>query len=403
MFEEHRSPTEQLKELFLQTNHPEVLNRLIQKAGYLVLLDLDIKGLDLLSQMIFVQHRYDLIFSIDKPRDLKRFLNYVIDKFIINKEDEADDNLDMDMSSQFVDGVIQAIETCDWEGGRYITKALVNERYSFINKLLVSEKNNKYRKYYNYYTDLLEAVVKNRTISNEVILDFILPEVPDISKYFLKNICTRFSGENDIFNLVDNIGKVKDRLFRINETGGTVNAERLLKDSIDMMLNDDVTQDLMFGLFVSVERIASQIIYYRLEEFKLLFERFVLMFKEVKDTVDFYIESSSENEGTFPLGEINDEISAETIEGLAYCIYHGSTIADYNIVKDDRFLMEALSQVSRALGLYIYMGILPENWIYNDEYYHVLQSQEEASKRTFSNDDTDTGEINLDEFLEGLN
>lgn len=403
MFEEHRSPTEQLKELFLQTNHPEVLNRLIQKAGYLVLLDLDIKGLDLLSQMIFVQHRYDLIFSIDKPRDLKRFFNYVIDKFIINKEDEADDNLDMDMSSQFVDGVIQAIETCDWEGGRYITKALVNERYSFINKLLLSEKNNKYRKYYNYYTDLLEAVVKNRTISNEVILDFILPEVPDISKYFLKYICTRFSGENDIFNLVDNIGKVKDRLFRINETGGTVNSERLLKDSIDMMLDDDVTQDLMFGLFVSVERIATQIIYYRLEEFKLLFERFVLMFKEVKDTVDFYIESSNENEGTFPLGEINDEISAETVEGLAYCIYHGSTIADYNIVKDDRFLMEALSQVSRSLGLYIYMGILPENWIYNDEYYHVLQSQEEASKRTFSSDSVDTGEINLDEFLEGLN
>lgn len=402
MFEEHRSPTEQLKELYLQTNHPEVLNRLIQKAGFLVLLDLDIKGLDLLSQMIFVQNRYDLIFSIDKPRDLKRFFNYVIDKFIINKEDEIDENMDVDMSSQFVDGVIQAIEVCDWEGGRYVTKALVNERYSFINRLLASEKNNKYRKYYNYYTDLLEAVVKNRTISNEVILDFIMPEIPDISKYFLKNICTRFTGENDIFNVIDNIGKIKDRLFRINETGGTVDIDRLLKDSIDMMLNDDLTQELMFGLFVSVEKISNQIIYYRLEEFKLFFERFVLMFKEVKENVNFYIESSAENEGIFPLGEINDEISAETIDGLAYCIFHGSTIADYNIVKDDRFLMDSLAQVSRSLGLYIYMGILPENWIYNDEYYHVLQSQEDASRRSYSNNN-DTGEIDLDEFLEGLN
>ena len=402
MFEEHRSPTEQLKELYLQTNHPEVLNRLIQKAGFLVLLDLDIKGLDLLSQMIFVQNRYDLIFSIDKPRDLKRFFNYVIDKFIINKEDEIDENMDVDISSQFVDGVIQAIEVCDWEGGRYVTKALVNERYSFINRLLASEKNNKYRKYYNYYTDLLEAVVKNRTISNEVILDFIMPEIPDISKYFLKNICTRFTGENDIFNVIDNIGKIKDRIFRINETGGTVDIDRLLKDSIDMMLNDDLTQELMFGLFVSVEKISNQIIYYRLEEFKLFFERFVLMFKEVKDNVNFYIESSAENEGIFPLGEINDEISAETIDGLAYCIFHGSTIADYNIVKDDRFLMDSLAQVSRSLGLYIYMGILPENWIYNDEYYHVLQSQEDASRRSFSSNN-DTGEIDLDEFLEGLN
>ena len=402
MFEEHRSPTEQLKELYLQTNHPEVLNRLIQKAGFLVLLDLDIKGLDLLSQMVFVQNRYDLIFSIDKPRDLKRFFNYVIDKFIINKEDEIDENIDVDMSSQFVDGVIQAIEVCDWEGGRYVTKALVNERYSFINRLLASEKNNKYRKYYNYYTDLLEAVVKNRTISNEVILDFIMPEIPDISKYFLKNICTRFTGENDIFNVIDNIGKIKDRIFRINETGGTVDIDRLLKDSIDMMLNDDLTQELMFGLFVSVEKISNQIIYYRLEEFKLFFERFVLMFKEVKDNVNFYIESSAENEGIFPLGEINDEISAETIDGLAYCIFHGSTIADYNIVKDDRFLMDSLAQVSRSLGLYIYMGILPENWIYNDEYYHVLQSQEDASRRSFSSNN-DTGEIDLDEFLEGLN
>lgn len=402
MFEEHRSPSEQLKELYLQTNHPEVLNRLIQKAGFLVLLDLDIKGLDLLSQMIFVQNKYDLIFSIDKPRDLKRFFNYVIDKFIINKEDEIDENMDVDISSQFVDGVIQAIEVCDWEGGRYVTKALVNERYSFINRLLASEKNNKYRKYYNYYTDLLEAVVKNRTISNEVILDFIMPEIPDISKYFLKNICTRFTGENDIFNVIDNIGKIKDRIYRINETGGTVDIDRLLKDSIDMMLNDDLTQELMFGLFVSVEKISNQIIYYRLEEFKLFFERFVLMFKEVKDNVNFYIESSAENEGIFPLGEINDEISAETIDGLAYCIFHGSTIADYNIVKDDRFLMDSLAQVSRSLGLYIYMGILPENWIYNDEYYHVLQSQEDASRRSFSNNN-DTGEIDLDEFLEGLN
>ena len=402
MFEEHRSPTEQLKELYLQTNHPEVLNRLIQKAGFLILLDLDIKGLDLLSQMVFVQNRYDLIFSIDKPRDLKRFFNYVIDKFIINKEDEIDENMDIDISSQFVDGVIQAIEVCDWEGGRYVTKALVNERYSFINRLLASEKNNKYRKYYNYYTDLLEAVVKNRTISNEVILDFIMPEIPDISKYFLKNICTRFTGENDIFNVIDNIGKIKDRIFRINETGGTVDIDRLLKDSIDMMLNDDLTQELMFGLFVSVEKISNQIIYYRLEEFKLFFERFVLMFKEVKDNVNFYIESSAENEGIFPLGEINDEISAETIDGLAYCIFHGSTIADYNIVKDDRFLMDSLAQVSRSLGLYIYMGILPENWIYNDEYYHVLQSQEDASRRSFSSNN-DTGEIDLDEFLEGLN
>ena len=401
MFEEHRSVTEQLKELFLETNHPEVLNRLTQKAGFLILLELDVKGLDILSQMVFVQNRYDLIFSINKPRDLKRFFNYVIEKFIINKEDENNELLVDDITSQFVDGVLQAIETCDWEGGRYVTKALVNERYSFINRLLLSEKENKYRKNYNYYTDIMEAVVKNKNISNEVILDYILPEVPDIAKYFLKYICTRFSGENDIFTLVDNIGKVKDRLFKISETGGNVDLERTMKDSIDMMLDDDITQELFFGLFVSVEKISTQIIYYRLDEFKLLFERFVLMFKDVKDTINFYIESSAENEGIFPLGEINDEISAETLEGLAYCIYHGSTIADYNIVKDDKFLMDSLAQVSRSLGLYIYMGILPENWIYNDEYYHVLRSQEDASKRSF-NTSNDTGDIDLDEFLDGL-
>lgn len=244
MFEEHRSVTEQLKELFLETNHPEVLNRLIQKAGFLILLELDVKGLDILSQMVFVQNRYDLIFSINKPRDLKRFFNYVIEKFIINKEDENNELLVDDITSQFVDGVLQAIETCDWEGGRYVTKTLVNERYAFINRLLLSEKENKYRKNYNYYTDIMEAVVKNKNISNEVILDYILPEVPDIAKYFLKYICTRFSGENDIFTLVDNIGKVKDRLFKISETGGNVDLERTMKDSIDMMLDDDVTQEL---------------------------------------------------------------------------------------------------------------------------------------------------------------
>ena len=46
VFEQHRTPTEELKELYLETWHPEVLDRLIKKAGYMVLLDLDVKGLE---------------------------------------------------------------------------------------------------------------------------------------------------------------------------------------------------------------------------------------------------------------------------------------------------------------------------------------------------------------------
>lgn len=390
VFEQHRTPTEELKELYLETWHPEVLDRLIKKAGYMVLLDLDVKGLELFSNIVFVQHRSNLLFSIGKVGELRRLFNYTIERFLSPSGEDEDE------PDTFSEGVLEAIEKFDWEGGRFVSKNLIEERYKFIIKLLLSEKNNTSRKY-SYYKELLDAVVKNQTISNEVILEYLLPEVPDLGRVLIKYATLRLRCRNDIFTIIDMIGKVKDVLFKVQETGGMINIDEEIKQGIDDLLSEDITQEVMFGIFVSIERIATQIIYYRLDEFILFFERFTLMFKEYKDNVEFYIENSNEQEGLFPLGDINDEISKESLDGLAYCLYHGATISDYNIVRDDRFLMETLDQVARSVGLYMYMKILPLNWLDSDEYYNILTSKENDVNNPIVSNDLDVSEL-----LEGL-
>lgn len=390
LFNLYRTPIEELKEIYLESSNENVLRRLIEKAGYLILLDLDNKGLKILSRMIFIEQKPDLLFAIPEVRKLKWLFNYVLEEYSDYPNTDSPDTEDL------VEGLLKSVEEFNWESGRVLTKNLVEERYNFLIKLLKTEtqKANFRREDEN---DLFRNIVKNKYISLDVLLNKLLPEVPELGRYIIQLAPYKLTGQNDIFHVIDTIGKVKDTLYSIKERQANCpDPDKEMKDGIDLMFEENLTREILFGLFVSVNKISNQIIYYRLEEFKIFFERFTLMIQDIKETVNFYIENTNEQEGLFPLGPINDEVSNESLEGLAYCLYHGSTIASYNIARDDRFLMSAIEDVAKAMGLYIYMNILPENWLVSDEYYQLLLSQEGHNYAPT------TSELNVDELVEGL-
>jgi hypothetical protein len=390
MFNLYRTPVETLKEVYLESGNEFALRKLIEKGGYLVLLDLDTKGLKILSRMIFVEQKPELLFAIPEVRKLKWLFNYVLEEYSEYPNTDSPDIEDLS------EGLLKAVGEFNWESGRVLSKTLVEERYNFLIKLLKTE-TQKPNFRHEDENDLFRNIVQNKFISLEVLFDKLLPSVPELGRYIIQLAPYKLAGQNDIFHIIDTIGRVKDILCDIKERNETCpDPEKEVKNGIDLMLEEPITRDLLFGLFVSVNKISRQIIYYRLEEFKTFFERFTLMIKDVKETVDFYIENTNEQEGLFPLGPINDEISNESLEGLAYCLYHGSTIASYNIAKDDRFLMSAIDDVAVAMGLYIYMNILPENWLTSDEYYQLLLSQEGHNYAP------ETSELNVDELVEGL-
>jgi hypothetical protein len=390
MFNLYRTPVETLKEVYLESGNEFALRKLIEKGGYLVLLDLDTKGLKILSRMIFVEQKPELLFAIPEVRKLKWLFNYVLEEYSEYPNTDSPDIEDLS------EGLLKAVGEFNWESGRVLSKTLVEERYNFLIKLLKTEiQKPNFR--HEDENDLFRNIVQNKFISLEVLFEKLLPSVPELGRYIIQLASYKLVGQNDIFHIIDTIGRVKDILCDIKERNETCpDPEKEVKNGIDLMLEEPITRDLLFGLFVSVNKISRQIIYYRLEEFKTFFERFTLMIKDVKETVDFYIENTNEQEGLFPLGPINDEISNESLEGLAYCLYHGSTIASYNIAKDDRFLMSAIDDVAVAMGLYIYMNILPENWLTSDEYYQLLLSQEGHNYAP------ETSELNVDELVEGL-
>lgn len=390
LFNLYRTPIEELKEIYLESSNENVLRRLIEKAGYLILLDLDNKGLKILSRMIFVEQKPDLLFAIPEVRKLKWLFNYVLEEYGDYPNTDSPDTEDL------VEGLLKSVEEFNWESGRVLTKNLVEERYNFLIKLLKTE-TQKANFRHEDENDLFRNIVKNKFISLDVLLNKLLPEVPELGRYIIQLAPYKLTGQNDIFHVIDTIGKVKDTLYSIKERQANCpDPDKEMKDGIDLMFEENLTREILFGLFVSVNKISNQIIYYRLEEFKVFFERFTLMIQDIKETVNFYIENTNEQEGLFPLGPINDEVSNESLDGLAYCLYHGSTIASYNIARDDRFLMSAIEDVAKAMGLYIYMNILPENWLVSDEYYQLLLSQEGHNYAPT------TSELNVDELVEGL-
>lgn len=365
-----------------------VLETLINKYGNMILLDLDIKGYKMLSEMIMYKNAYNLFYIIDKPKKLRVFTDYIIDRFLTENIDESEEG-------DFIDSVLTFIEHVDWAAGN-VNKALIKERLTFFLRLVKEEKINQSRNI-NYSKDLMEAMVKNSSIPIPLLTQMI-PEIPEISTVILENLHWKLDRRSDIFSIVSVIGNVRDALLNSGaSTNEAIDVKGLMNKGIDGFLLDGDVQSLFMNIFVSVNTIASHVIEYRKEEFKLFMERFTIAMKPYKDDANWYIENYAETEGIFPLGPINDEISDESATGLAYALYHGNTIRDYHIAASDRYLMTAIDQIEKAFQLYVYMEILPENWLESDDLYNTII--QDTSSGTV---ESVTTEFDISELLEGF-
>ncbi len=359
IFEKFLTEREQLVALYMDTNNNEVLEALIKKYGYTVLLELDVRGYSLLSDIMISNNRlYHLFNIIDSPKLLKRFADYVIDKFTTSNIEDQED---------YVEDVLLFIKNVNWLGGT-VTKPLMRERINFFVKLCLTEKVNVSRSV-NFFGDIMESMVLNTNNSMELLLSLI-PSVPEISERILMYLHLKIS-RCDIFTIISAISDIRHVLMEHNPDNKPL-VDELVTSGIDEFLLQSDVEDLFMNIFVSVNSIATYVIEYRKEEFILFFERFTVVFKSYKEDVEFYIENYNEQEGIFPLGNINEEISRETATGLAYALYHGNTIRQYHLASGDTYLMNAITTIEKAFNLYIIMEVLPDNWLESDDYYNAI-------------------------------
>lgn len=384
-FDIYRSPREQLIELYLETKNKQVLERLIERCGELVLLELDWEGYNYLSQIIFFQRNYNLFLLIENPKLFKKFTDFIIDSFLSEEVEEGD---------SFQDMVIEFITNVDFNLN-VTSKAIMKERYGFLLKLLVSKKNSKLNQFVTL-EDIKEAIVKNRFISLEVLYEMI-KSFPDLTEDLMENIHLKLEIRSSIFNLISSFGKIKDILLNLKEKGELIDVDLVMTKGIDKFLDNMDIMELYFPLFCSIRFIPTNIIEYRRDLFELFFQRFTIIFKEIKDSIDHVIENEKEREGIFPLGIINQEIMEESPDGLAYALYHGNTIRAYQLARVDRFLMDTINLVEYCFGLYVHMNILPENYLESDSYYNDLISIE--NNKTV---DSVTTEFDISELLDDL-
>lgn len=389
---QYRNPTEMLINLYLETKNDDILRRLIDRAGFQILLDLDVAGYKILAYNIFIEQHYNLLTDIKDHRKFKAFGRYVADLLRNNNFNIDEDENYSDSIENLVDGLVSAIGHVNWFNNAG-SEVLIKERMNF---LFLCLENAKAFSSSSLLKELTDAIAKNVYIPIEVLIPMI-QRFPELSISVLKYMYLKTERRSDIFLIVNIIGSVRDAL-RISESQGQpVNVEKLVTQGIDEFLCDDVVTEIFYDIFISVEPIKSFIINYRKEEFVLFYERVTLFLKDYKDNVDFYIENYGETEGIFPLGPIDQEITSMTIEGLCYILYHGNTLKDFQLVRDDVILMRAIETVENCLELLMMMEIIPTNWTTSDEYYNVISG--DNSKYI---EDTPDGGFDINAILEGL-
>ena len=385
MLDIHRTDKEMLLELYLESKNEYVLERLINICGHLVLLELDEEGYRILSDIIIMKGSYNLYLSISDVKQLKRFNNYLIDRFLTSSYNDP-----------FISSLVYFIEHLRWFDGN-MTKAIGEERIGFLLRLLELEQINENERQSVYIDELCGAVVKNKSFTIDILYKLIT-NFPKLGSYTIKFMYLKLDSKSDIFEISNVIGRIKFLLHNAEQEGRIQQIEKELNWGIDQFLVEDVTAEILFAIFVSVLPIARHVINYQSDIMRLFYERFTLAFREYKDDADWKIENASEKEGIFPLGDINEEITQESALGLAFALYHGNTIRDFNIMANDRFLMMAINQAEQAFSLYVNMGILPEHYLVSDEYYDTISQLDRMNN---SPTPVTTG-LDISEILDGL-
>ena len=365
---------EQLIELYLETKNFKVLQRLLEISGYMVLLKLDIAGLNMFRDMIITNKYYDIYYAIDTVGTLRMLHDNLIETFFNCNDDEVRDS------------ILDFIEYIEWDRNTR-SKNILTERFVLPIKLYNAIKNDDKESL--FLKQLLESIIKNQATSLQRCLD-IITEIPESAEVVIENLPLKVSGLVNVFTLMNALENIRATLDEVSKDK-SIDVTSVMEHGIDKLLEYSTLDPYYFDIFVSVLDINRYIIKYNKESFLTFFRRFTVMLWETyKDQVTGYIENAKEDYYEFPLDVVLDDMNDRTLRGLAFILFFGNDLRSYNVISNDVVKSDLIDKVQAAFTTYYVMEILPEDWTTSDDYYKQIKKADTISESVTTEFDIDS-------------
>ena len=365
---------EQLIELYLETKNFKVLQRLLEISGYMVLLKLDIAGLNMFRDMIITNKYYDIYYAIDTVGTLRMLHDNLIETFFNCNDDEVRDS------------ILDFIEHIEWDRNTR-NKSILTERFVLPIKLYNTIKNDDRESI--YLKSLLESIIKNQATSFQRCLD-IINEIPESAEVVIENLPLKVSGLVNVFTLMNALENIRTTLDEVSKDK-SIDVTSVMEHGIDKLLEYSTLDPYYFDIFVSVLDINRYIIKYNKESFLTFFRRFtVMLWENYKEQVTGYIENAKEDYYEFPLDVVLDDMNDRTLRGLAFILFFGNDLRSYNVISNDVVKSDLIDKVQAAFTTYYVMEILPEDWTTSDDYYKQIKKADTISESVTTEFDIDS-------------
>jgi hypothetical protein len=365
---------EQLIELYLETKNFKVLQRLLEISGYMVLLKLDIAGLNMFRDMIITNKYYDIYYAIDTVGTLRMLHDNLIETFFNCNDEEVRDS------------ILDFIEHIEWDRNTR-SKNILTERFVLPIKLYNSIKQDDKESI--FLRSLIESIVRNQATSFQRCLDIIM-EIPEAGEVVIENLPLKVPGLVSVFTLMNALENIRVTLDEVSKDK-SIDVTAMMEHGIDKLLEYSTLDPYYFDIFVSVLDINRYIIKYNKESFLTFFRRFTVMLWETyKEQVTGYIENAKEDYYEFPLDVVLDDMNDRTLRGLAFILFFGNDLRSYNVISNDVAKSDLIDKVQAAFTTYYIMEILPENWTTSDDYYKQIKKADTISESVTTEFDIDS-------------
>lgn len=365
---------EQLIELYLETKNFKVLQRLLEISGYMVLLKLDIAGLNMFRDMIITNKYYDIYYAIDTVGTLRMLHDNLIETFFNCNDDEVRDS------------ILDFIEHIEWDRNTR-SKNILTERFVLPIKLYNAIKNDDKESL--FLKSLLESIIKNQATSFQRCLD-IITEIPESAEVVIENLPLKVPGLVNVFTLMNALENIRATLDEVSKDK-SIDVTSVMEHGIDKLLEYSTLDPYYFDIFVSVLDINRYIIKYNKESFLTFFRRFtVMLWENYKEQVTGYIENAKEDYYEFPLDVVLDDMNDRTLRGLAFILFFGNDLRSYNVISNDVVKSDLIDKVQAAFTTYYVMEILPEDWTTSDDYYKQIKKADTISESVTTEFDIDS-------------
>lgn len=365
---------EQLIELYLETKNFKVLQRLLEISGYMVLLKLDIAGLNMFRDMIITNKYYDIYYAIDTVGTLRMLHDNLIETFFNCNDEEVRDS------------ILDFIEHIEWDRNSR-SKNILTERFVLPIKLYNSIKQDDKESL--FLKSLLESIIKNQATSFQRCLD-IITEIPESAEVVIENLPLKVPGLVNVFTLMNALENIRATLDEVSKDK-SIDVTSVMEHGIDKLLEYSTLDPYYFDIFVSVLDINRYIIKYNKESFLTFFRRFtVMLWENYKEQVTGYIENAKEDYYEFPLDVVLDDMNDRTLRGLAFILFFGNDLRSYNVISNDVVKSDLIDKVQAAFTTYYVMEILPEDWTTSDDYYKQIKKADTISESVTTEFDIDS-------------